>query len=158
MEFELNGRELAENGARDGLEESVRFENELFRLPTSRDLAMAAQNSDLQSAAVAVIERCRTNVDIPFDWDEMKIDELGSVLAAADPLAEIRIALCCPTCGNESEETIEITQFIWTEIEAQAKRTLWEVHALASAYGWTELEILSLASSRRARYLELVRA
>ena len=32
-----------------------------------------------------------------------------------------------------------------------------EVHTLASVYGWTEREILSLSEPRRAFYLEMVR-
>ncbi|HUD55174.1 MAG TPA: hypothetical protein VMR02_08095 [Terracidiphilus sp.] len=45
-----------------------------------------------------------------------------------------------------------------TQIEARARRLLYEVHTLAAAYGWSEREILSLSAPRRALYLEMVRA
>ena len=79
-------------------------------------------------------------------------------MAVADPLAEIRLALCCPSCGDESTETIEIVSFLWGEIEARGKRLLTEVHAIAAAYGWTEAEALALSPARRAFYLEMVQA
>ena len=44
------------------------------------------------------------------------------------------------------------------EIHAWAKRTLREVHTLASAYGWSEREILSMSAVRRALYLEMVQS
>jgi hypothetical protein len=47
---------------------------------------------------------------------------------------------------------------LWAEIEVRAKRLLLEVHLLATAYGWSEAEILSLNAQRREFYLEMVRA
>ncbi len=84
--------------------------------------------------------------------------ELGERMASADPMAETRLTLRCPECGEEWEETFDIVSFFWAEIEAQAKRLLFEIHTLALAYGWTESEILSLSEPRRALYLEMVRA
>jgi hypothetical protein len=48
--------------------------------------------------------------------------------------------------------------FLWAEIEARARRLLREVHILATAYGWTEAEVLSLGENRRARYVERVQS
>jgi hypothetical protein len=79
-------------------------------------------------------------------------------MALADPLSETRLKLHCPKCGNEWDETLDLVVFLWSEIEARAKRLLLDVHDLASAYGWTEKEILSLSEPRRANYLEMVRA
>ncbi len=79
-------------------------------------------------------------------------------MALADPLAEIRIALRCPGCGNESAETLDIVSFLWGEIQARAKRLLWEVHAIASVYGWSEAQVLSLSATRRSHYVEMVQA
>ena len=79
-------------------------------------------------------------------------------MALADPMAEIRLALNCVGCSNQWEETLDIASFLWTEIASRAKRLLREVHTIASAYGWTEGEILSLSEARRALYLEMVGA
>ena len=48
---------------------------------------------------------------------------------------------------------LDIGSFVWAEIESRARRVLGEVHALASAYGWSEAETLSLSAVRRASYL-----
>jgi len=79
-------------------------------------------------------------------------------MALADPLAEITISLRCPGCRQESVETLDIVSFVWEEIQARAKRLYWEVHSIASVYGWSETEILSLSPARRLHYLEMVKA
>jgi hypothetical protein len=157
MEFEVNGRDLI-NASLDGTnrELTVFFKDQRFRLPTSRDLAVAAQQKDAEAAALCLLEHCRTNPDSPVQWTAEDIERAGEKMAVADPLAEIRLALCCPSCGNESTETIEIVSFLWSEIEARVKRLLNEVHAIASAYGWTEAQVLALSPARRALYLEMV--
>ena len=159
MEFEINSRALVnEHVDAKSREQIVLFKDQRFRLPTSRDLAEAAQRNDPEAAALWLIERCRTNAAKAISWTEEEVERVGEKMAEADPLAEIRIALCCPTCGHESNETIEIISFIWSEIEARAKRLVWEVHAIASAYGWTESEVLALSPTRRALYLDMVQA
>ena len=78
-------------------------------------------------------------------------------MSLADPMAEILVNLPCPACGFDNNPHLDIGSFLWTEMEAHAKRLLLEVHLLASAYGWTEQAILSLSGQRRAAYLEMVR-
>src|SRR5262249_38974041 len=91
-------------------------------------------------------------------WTEDQIESIGLLMAEADPLSEIRVALDCPRCAARSTETLEMSRFLWSQIEAHAKRCLREVHELATAYGWPESVILSLSPARRARYLEMVRS
>ena len=85
------------------------------------------------------------------------LEEIGEKMSGADPLAEIRLTFHCAKCGHQWSENLNIAAFLWTEIEARSKRLLMQVHALASAYGWTEAETLSLSEVRRAAYLEMVR-
>ena len=67
-------------------------------------------------------------------------------MALADPLAEIMLHFDCPACGTSFDESLDLAAFLWAEIEGQAKRLCCEVHTLASAYGWSETEILSLSA------------
>ena len=76
----------------------------------------------------------------------------------ADPQASVRLALTCPACAHGSERPFDVVAYLWIEVDAWARRTLAEVHALAAAYGWSEREILALSARRRQLYLELVRA
>lgn len=155
MEISLDWRAFIEGSA---AEDTITIGNDRFRLLTSRDLAEAARQADIDSAALCLVRRCALDSADFQTWSSEEIEQLGDRLAAADPLAEIRLALVCPACQAESTETIELTTFLWTEIEACAKALLWEVHIIASAYGWTEDEIFRLSPGRRAHYVEMARA
>ena len=85
----------------------------------------------------------------------MKTDEAPPV---ADPQAEIIISLGCPNCGKHWELIFDVAHFFWNEIAAQAQRLVYEIDALARAYGWTEREILALPVQRRRTYLEMLAA
>lgn len=155
MEMSLDWKALISDST---LEEAIHFGEARFRLLTTRDLAEAARQPDVDSAALCLVRRCALDPEDFQTWSSEQIEQLGERLAAADPLAEIRLALVCPACQAESTETIELTTFLWTEIEARAKALLWEIHIIASAYGWTQGEILALSRARRAQYLEMARA
>ena len=77
-------------------------------------------------------------------------------MADADPQADVRLAVTCPSCGTGWEVPFDAGSFLWSEVEAWARRTLLEVHQLAAAYGWSEAEVLALGPRRRQAYLELV--
>lgn len=159
MEFEINALELAkQNLSTDLRPQAVSMDDATFRLPTSRDLATVAHAYAPSAAAAQLLDLCRTSNEAAPQWSEEEIDKIGEKLAEADPLAEIQIALLCPACGSESIEPVEIVSFLWSEIEACAKQLLWEVHALARAYGWTEPDVLALSPARRSLYIEMVQA
>jgi len=160
LEVEVDGRLLAGDGLDPGgpAVESIVVHGQSFRLPTSRDLAQAVREADAAQAARRLVESCCLKPVGAAVWSDVELEEIGERLAAADPHAETRLALRCPACDNEWEETLDLMTFLWREIEARARRVLGEIHALASAYGWSEAEILSLSERRRALYLELVRS
>jgi hypothetical protein len=84
------------------------------------------------------------------------VAEVMTALAAADPLADVRLAMTCVECGHQWDVTFDIASFLWTEICAAVERILGEVHVLASAYGWSEAEVLAVGPRRRQYYLEAV--
>jgi hypothetical protein len=51
---------------------------------------------------------------------------------------------------------LDPVDLVWREFAALARRLEDEVHVLASAYGWTESEILALPDSRRRRYVDRI--
>ena len=77
-------------------------------------------------------------------------------LASRDAGAELLIDLTCPACAARWQRVLDVAGFVWTELEARAQRLIGDVHALASAYGWTEGEVLALGDARRAAYLAMV--
>jgi len=120
-----------------------------FRLPTSADLL--AVNSHAQ-----LLERCLLNGGDHLSENlEAKI---GEKMSSADPMADIALALNCPSCEHKWEAPFDIVAFLWHEISTAARRLLREVHTLASAYSWTESEILALSPARRRAYLAIIGA
>jgi hypothetical protein len=162
LQFELDCLELAatQRAARQtAAHRELNVDGQKFRLPSSRDLALAARATDAAEAARLLLERCRLcPIAEPWAWSAEQVQAIGEQMALADPLAETRLELACSGCGHQWEELLDLAAFLWSEIEVKVHRLLREVHALASAYGWSEAEILALSEERRARYLELVGA
>ena len=155
VEFDLDANALT---TVEAPEEVFLVEGERFRVPTSRDLAEVMAANHGAAAAIRLIERCAISASGAGAWSERMMEEVEEKMASADPMAEIRLRLDCPTCGHEWDESLDIASFVWAEIEARARRLLWEIHSLASAYGWTEADTLSVPAARRAMYLEMVGA
>lgn len=159
MEFELDASLLAGEPAADDLPaRTVAAKGRTFRLPTSRDLASVANEPDPRRAMAQLLERCCLAALDAGEWAEEDVEEVGAQLALADPLAETRLSLRCTSCDASWEESLDLANYLWTEIEARARKILMDVHTLASAYGWSEAQILGLTEPRRALYLEMVQA
>jgi len=133
-----------------------------LRLPNSRDLADACVAGATKGPHV-LLERCLLSVCVenePVAADRLPAEIAEAVvgrLAAADPDANIQLAVTCPNCQHQWLAGFDIGRFFWNEIEAWAARLLREIHALASAYGWHERDIIGLSPIRREFYLEMVR-
>lgn len=140
---------------------TVRFEDTVLhcRVPTTADLIAVAEGADLRGGLLA---RCvtRTGEDGPerpaVGLPAPVIAEVMSALSAADPLADVRLAVTCGECGYQWDTAFDIASFLWTEICAAVERVLGDVHVLASAYGWSEAEVLAVGPRRRQYYLEAV--
>jgi hypothetical protein len=126
-----------------------------FRLPDSGDLLAGG-------TATALLERCLLAAErdgLPAVAAELPAEVVELVearMAEADPQADIRLALTCPACEHGWEAAFDVAAFLWSEVDAWARRTLWQVHLLARAYGWPEADVLALSPGRREFYLEAV--
>jgi len=133
-----------------------------FRLANSLDLMAISDLKDLDEATQVLMERCLLGAS--YKGKETSIGALPEGLIEAtlnrmnecDPQTDIQLCFSCPECEHEWRSAFDALSFLWKEIEAWALRTLHEVHALASAYGWSEAEILAMSDFRRQFYLELV--
>lgn len=132
-----------------------------FRPPNAFDLVEISTMPDLLCAEAGLLRRCvlsaRTG-DRLLASDELPASVLAALserLAEIDPAADLRFSLNCPACKQGWEENFDIVSFFWRELEAWSARILREVHTLASAYGWSEAEIVALSPARRRLYLEM---
>lgn len=135
-----------------------------FRLPNSLDLYAASLCLDLSSAKQVLIERCLVKArrdGLSFKLSESAlpqavIDAVSSRMEEMDPQANLQIDLTCPFCAVKWSCPFDIMPFLWAQLDALARRTLREVHILASSYGWSEAEILAMSQWRRQAYLEMI--
>ena len=125
---------------------------------TSHDLAAAARCPDAGTARLLLARRALAGAAAGDDTTPAPdtVDAIACRLQEIDPLAVILLDVQCPGCGAAWEGELDVAEFLWIEIEAQAFRILRDVHVLASAYGWREADILALSPLRRRAYLELV--
>ena len=133
-----------------------------FRLLNSSDLAEIATSTDAVVGRQMLLRRCILNAErcgekiSSGELPKAIVNAVVARIAKADPHAEVKLDVSCPTCGYGWSTLFDIVSFFWSEIEERAMRLLREVHVLASAYGWPEADILALSPLRRQSYLEMV--
>lgn len=133
-----------------------------FRLPNSLDIAAVDEAGSTENAVQQLLLRCVIEVEqgsaacANRPLPDHIIQALTERIELLDPQADIRINLNCPGCGHSWCVLFDIGSFLWTEINSWAERTLHMVYRLASAYGWSEREILNLSPVRRQLYLGMV--
>jgi hypothetical protein len=139
----------------------------LVRLPNGDDLVAGAAADGVESLRRDLLDRCVVKaVDLVREGgppvataalpDEI-LDAVSRRMAEADPLADIRLALSCPSCTSRWGLALDVADYLWSEVDSWARRLLLDVHALALAYGWDEPTVLALTPWRRECYLGMVR-
>jgi hypothetical protein len=133
-----------------------------FRLPNSEDLVEAMSASSAEESRHRILARCLLSVrmdGIELSTDDVPqcaIEKISGLMSSADPQVDTQFGVQCSSCGKTWHVPFDVTFFFWNEISVRARRTLSEVHALASAYGWNEEEILGMSVVRREFYLQMV--
>jgi len=141
-----------------------------FRLPTSMDIDAAlselkgeSSKRDSTVGAQMLLKRCVISANCNekvcdvMELPQTVLDALGREIEQLDPQSDIWMALTCPRCSHQWRVQFDIASYLWREINSWAERTLLAIHHLASAYGWSESEILKLSPTRRQLYLEMAR-
>jgi hypothetical protein len=123
-----------------------------------------AGRDGIEAARRALLYACITHaqhLETELSADELPARVMSVVvehMATADHQADVDLALTCPACAHQWIVPFDIASFFWQEIAAWAIRILQDVHTLASAYGWSERDILAMSPNRRQAYLEMVGA
>jgi len=130
-----------------------------YRAPDSRDLAEVAAAPDVDTAARRLMERC-----VRSAWAggaAVAVNALPPEVAAAvaealdtdDPQGNVAFGFACPGCGREWAALLDLAHLLWRDVATCAQGVLEQVHALATAYGWREPDILAMSPARRHFYL-----
>ncbi|HWT11147.1 MAG TPA: hypothetical protein VN231_00165 [Allosphingosinicella sp.] len=133
-----------------------------FRLPNGADQEAAARQarSDPAAAAAMLLERClvSTDGDAGAALDDPEIAAaLDEAMGELDSAAEASAEGSCPACGGPIKVLLDGMTLLSSGMASNDRLTR-EIHILASAYHWSETEILALPLARRRRYLDLLQA
>lgn len=164
MSLALDLRALPQaDAAAAGVEVEVEVAGARFRLPTTRDLAALASQArdeasaeDIDAAAEALLRRLALQPPPEGGWPAAQRAAVEAALDAADPLAHVALEARCGQCGHAWPAALDLASALWDEVAARARQAAWQVHLLASAYGWPEHEILAMPAARRELYLQQV--
>jgi hypothetical protein len=131
-----------------------------FRLPTSRD-ALAVDPGDAHGPrrmlARCVLSATLAGAAVPTEALAAEVlDAVAVAMAGLDSRIDVRVMLTCPVCRHDWAPALDIASYLWTEVDAAARRLLHAVHVLACAYGWTEADVLAVSPWRRQAYLQAV--
>jgi hypothetical protein len=125
-----------------------------LRLPTARDLERwRDQGTPAEHLARELIQDDGTLPEpLPGAW----LAAIEATLAGADPLVDFRLAIACPACGTSARYELDLQELALARLRATHTDLLRCVHRLASAYHWTEEQILAVPPSRRRAYLAMI--
>jgi hypothetical protein len=84
------------------------------------------------------------------------IIQVSSKLEDIDPLAHIVLFMTCPSCNHCFKTTFLPEDYIFMEMFTGLAQLEQEIHLLAFYYHWSKKEIMSISTSERKRYVELI--
>lgn len=158
LEFNLNSADLLAETTAPKYRDTITIDGLSFRLPTSRDLAQIATSIEEKAAADELLAECLISADEAPNTSTLTAvaERVAEALEDADPAADLALDFVCDNCAHRWEESFDIAVYLWEEVAAHAQRLLDDIHVLATAYGWTEDEVLRLSDIRRMHYLKRV--
>jgi hypothetical protein len=163
FEFELSIPDLLAQAskAEDQLQLEIPMSSGLplvFRRPTGRDQQLWRKMifPDTQAAAVGV---ARSLLVDQGDADRLTpelLKPIGDAFFQFDPLAAFEVCARCSQCARENELPLSLEKICLRAFHIRQKTVLSEIDALASAYGWSEQQILAIPRRRLWRYLAAI--
>lgn len=149
LEFEIDATRFS---PADGSDQAIIAGGLHFRLPTTSDVAAAVRiGNDIDAARLLARRCCLDAVD---NVPDATVAEWDAKLAECEYASAVRLQIACVACGAAFSETIDVAAFLWEEMEERASVLFDDIHILASHYGWSERDVLSMSAGRRAIYIQ----
>jgi hypothetical protein len=164
VEIEMSAEDLLTSETDTGQARCCQVEVDSYgveiRIPTIGDVLAGMVAGDdprefLMDRCVSIVHSAR-----PVAGGTLPDAVLAAVedrLSQLDPLADVQLTITCPECDHRWCEVFDIVEHLWLQLEQQALCMLRDIHVLATAYGWSENEVLQLSPQRRRVYLEMAR-
>jgi hypothetical protein len=131
-----------------------------FRLPTSVDLSSFLSVDPARRTPLLLLQHCVTEArreGCAMSVEELPdqlIDAVAEQMERSDPPVLTQVETTCPNCSHRWRCLFDIAAHFWGDVDEWAHRLLDDVHRLATAYGWSEEEILEMRAGRRRQYLQ----
>ncbi|MCF8721642.1 hypothetical protein [Nitrospina gracilis] len=126
-----------------------------FRVPNGADQECIAALDDETRAVPVLLQRLLVEDESNAAALEFSEDDAAAIELAIESVAPelvVWVPTECPECKTETR--VEINPY--AHLQSGRNSLLREVHRLASAYHWSERDILQMPRDRRHRYLTLV--
>jgi len=115
-----------------------------FRLPTARDVLSV---DGVVDARAALLTRC-VREPVPA----VTARAVESAMARLAPTLRTAVSGVCPECGAGFDLEVDARELCMTELRRDAVTVYDDVNLIATAYNWSQDDILDLPSTRRRRY------
>lgn len=122
----------------------------LFRLPTARDQQETAR-LDAEAAIAALRDRCVVEGD-----PALAPEELETTMERVGPMLDADLDAVCPHCGAGQSVKFDIQSYLFRSLGYERQFLLYEVHRIATAYGWGYDETLGLTREDRRKLVRLI--
>lgn len=149
LEFELDVGTMIDGIAPSSERELTTADRIRFREPTIADLAVVAGDRDVDVAVRKLAGLCWLDTEQAASPSDAEVAEIDTLYGEA----AIRLRLNCAVCGQTWNEDFDAAAYLWEELGQHAQTRLDEIHVLATAYGWSEPQVLALSDTRRSAYL-----
>jgi len=121
-----------------------------FRLPTVQDQQEIA-GLDVDTATAALRARCLVDGDAAA-----APEELDSIMERVGPMLDADLDAVCPHCGVAQAVRFDIQSYLFRALGYEKQFLLYEVHRIATAYGWRYDETLGLTREDRRKLVRLI--
>jgi hypothetical protein len=133
----------------------------MVRPPTRQDLLELSPRLAPEAFAAGLFLRCVEQATYLGNPVEPTVLPPAIRAAAASALSQLGMEspsadLNCGVCGHAWRSPLDIAGVLLHDIDSWAPRQLDEVHRIASAYHWSERDILTLSLKRRQFYLKAI--
>lgn len=142
---------------------TIKFEEYTLKIRpiTGTDLETITLNQNTTpNLSEKLLRSCITFSDphLPETISNQLQEQLNTKLSEIDLQADLTLNINCPFCNKNFQTPLDIEDFFFQEITSRYHQLEREIHWIALHYNWSEKNILSLPSSKRKRYVELINA
>jgi hypothetical protein len=125
------------------------------RVPNGADQEAIAELSEAEQALHMLLQRIVRPVGkgrALFNLDTTAAAAIENAVETVAPELGTTLVAPCPHCAAENHVTVDLYAFVGK----LCRELVADVHQIASAYHWTEQDILALPQQRRKHYLALI--